>query len=127
MWDQPAAGTPQPVAVLVDALEPMWRTRPHPEKITDTTGLSNAQRWVLGTREWLVLQQGATTDAPIAANGFIRAPGDQRVLVALAAGAPGKRFSLDLVRTASTDPWMPIAEERHAIVDLSLIRAPWEE
>src|SRR5262249_35434772 len=101
LWEQPPASTPQPVAVLVDTLEPMWRTRPHPEKVTDTTGLSNAQRWVLGSREWLVLEQGVTTDAPIAANGFIRAPGDQRVLVILGSGARGKRFSLDLVRTAS--------------------------
>ena len=127
LWEQPAAGPPQPVGVLVDALEPMWRSRPHPEKVTDNTGLSNAERWVLGSREWLVLQQGATTDAPIAANGFIRAPGDQRTLMVLGAGARGKRLTLDLVRTASGDAWMPIAEERHAIVDLTLVRAPWEE
>jgi hypothetical protein len=115
------------VAVLLDAPEPMWRARPHPEKITDTSGLSNAQRWVLGSRDWMVLQQGATTDAPLAASGFVRVPGDQRALVVLAPGARGKRFSLDLVRTASTDAWMPIAEERHVIVDLTLTRAPWEE
>jgi hypothetical protein len=127
IWEQTDPGTPQPVAVLLDAPEPMWRARPHPEKITDTSGLSNAQRWVLGSRDWMVLQQGATTDAPLAASGFVRVPGDQRALVVLAPGARGKRFSLDLVRTASTDAWMPIAEERHVIVDLTLTRAPWEE
>ncbi len=127
IWEQPAAGPPQPVGVLVDALEPMWRARAHPEKVDDDTGLSNAQRWVLGSRDWLELQPGSTTDAPVAANGMIRAPGDQRALVVLGPGARGKRLSLDLVRTACTDPWMPIAEERHAIVDLPLLRAPWEE
>jgi large repetitive protein len=83
----------------------------------------------MSSREWLEVQTGATTDAPIAANGVIRAPGDQRVLVVFGAGARGKRVALDLVRTASPpeDTYLPIAQERHAIVDLTLSAAPWEE
>ena len=128
LWEQ-TGGAPQPAGLLVDAPEPLWRTRPHPQKITDSTGPSNAQRWVMGSHDWLEVQTGATTDAPIAANGVIRAPGDQRVLVVLAAGARGKRLTLDLVRTASPpeDTYLPIPEERHAIVDLTLAPAPWEE
>jgi hypothetical protein len=129
LWEQAGGGTPQPVGVLVDAPEPLWRSRPHPQKITDQSGPSDAERWVMGSRDWLEMQTGATTDAPIAANGVIRAPGDERVLVILAAGARGKRITLDLVRTASPpeDTYMPIVEERHAIVDLTLSAAPWEE
>jgi hypothetical protein len=31
------------------------------------------------------------------------------------------------VRTANADPYLPIAEERYAIVNLVLAQAPWEE
>ncbi len=127
LWEQSGGTPPQPVGVLLEAPEPLWRSRPHPEKQTDSTGPSDAERWVLGTREWLQPQTGATTNAPLAAGGFIRAPGDQRALVVLGANARGKRFTLDLVRTASTDTYLPIAEERHAVVDLTLNAAPWEE
>ena len=62
-----------------------------------------------------------------AAGGLIRAPGDQRALVVLAAGNRGKRLTLDLVQPASTDAYMPIAKETHTIVDLTLDKAVWEE
>ncbi len=127
LWEQTGADPPQPAAILVDAPEPMWRSRPYPRKVTDTTGPVDATRWVLGSRDWLELQTGAGTDAVIAADGFIRAPGDQRVLVVLGAGSRGKHLRLDLVRTANTDPYLPIAEERFTVVDVVLVRAPWEE
>jgi hypothetical protein len=31
------------------------------------------------------------------------------------------------VRTANADPYLPIAEERYTVVDVVLVRAPWEE
>ena len=126
LWEQ-SGPTPQPVGVLVDALEPLWRTRPHPEQVTDASGPSTAQRWVMGTRTWLDVELGATSAAAIAAGGLIRAPGDQRVLVVLTPGNRGKRLSLELVQPASTDAYMPFPEERHAIVDLTLDKAAWEE
>jgi hypothetical protein len=127
IWEQAGANPPQPAAVLIDAPEPLWRSRPYPTKVTDTTGPTDATRWVLGSRNWLELQNGADTDAVIAPNGIIRAPGDQRVLVVLGAGSRGKRLHFDLVRTANADPYLPIAEERYPIVNLVLVQAPWEE
>jgi len=127
IWEQAGANPPQPAAILIDAPEPLWRSRPYPSKVTDTTGPTDATRWVLGSRDWLALQTGAGTDAVIAANGFIRAPGDQRVLIVFGAGSRGKTLHLDLVRTANADPYLPIAEERYTVVDVVLVRAPWEE
>ena len=127
LWEQAGADPPQPTAILVDAPEPMWRSRPYPRKVTDTSGPADATRWVMGSRDWLEVQAGPGTDAAIAPDGFIRAPGDQRVLVTLGAGSRGKTLRLDLVRTANTDPYLPIAEERYTVVDVVLVRAPWEE
>ena len=127
LWEQTGTSPPQPAAILIDAREPMWRSRPYPRKVTDTTGLAEATRWVLGSRDWLELQTGAGTDAVIAPSGFIRAPGDQRALIVLGAGSRGRHLRLDLVRTANTDPYLPIAEERYTVVDVVFVRAPWEE
>jgi large repetitive protein len=127
IWEQTGTNPPQPAAILVDAPEPLWRSRPYPRKVTDTSGPNDATRWVLGDRTWLELQSGAGSDAVIAANGFIRAPGDQRVLIVLGPGNRGKTLHLDLVRTANTDPYLPIAEERYTVIDVVLVKAPWEE
>jgi hypothetical protein len=127
IWEQVGANPPQPTAILIDAPEPLWRSRPYPRKVTDTTGPTDATRWVVGSRTWLELQTGAGSDAVIAANGIIRAPGDQRVLVVFGPGSRGKTMRLDLVRTANTDPFLPITEERFTVVDVLLVKAPWEE
>ena len=41
------------VAVLIDASEPMWRSRKYAAKVTDNTGPTTAERWVMQDREWL--------------------------------------------------------------------------
>src|SRR5690606_12012981 len=47
-WEQNGNNPQQPTAVLVDAPEALWRTRPFPEQITDDSAACSAQRWVMG-------------------------------------------------------------------------------
>jgi hypothetical protein len=126
-WQQAGANPPQPAAVFIDAPEPLWRTRPFPAKIVDNTGPSPAERWVMGERDWLRLELKSGAPAIIAANGMIRAPGDQRALIVLAANSRGQRLQLDLVRPAVSEPYLASPEDRLTVVDIPLTKAPWEE
>jgi hypothetical protein len=125
-WEADSA-PPQPVAVLVDAAEPIFRSRDYPTKITDNTGSIPAERWKLVPNEWLRLEVGPGFDPAVAADGFIRAPGDQRALIVLSANSRGKGLKLDLVRPARNEPYLNLDEERATVVDLSFDQAPWEE
>ena len=126
-WEQSGSSLPQPAAVLIDATEPLHRTRKYPRLLTDTTGPENAQRWVLEPREWLTLRDRSSAGV-LAANGVIYAPGEQRALIVLAPGARGKQVTLDLVDLAFADlVFLPQTERTVTVVDLPLAAAPWEE
>lgn len=127
LWEQAGGGTPQPLAVLVDADEPLWRSRAHPAEVPDPDGLPGTKRWRLQDTEWLRLEQGGGGDAVLGAAGILRAPGSQRALVVLAAGQRGRRLRLELVKPAFPEPYLQLPEERHRVLDLLLDRAPWEE
>lgn len=121
----PAEGEPpRPVAVCVEALEPLRRTRRYPEPFTDTTTSIPVQRYVLRDTEWLTVRAGGT--APVA--GLVWAPGDQRVFVVLGAGARGTRLTADLVSPALPHlPFLDLGERTAPLLDVVLDRAPWEE
>lgn len=124
LWE-PAAGGAQPTAVLIDADDPLWRERPCPTLVSDPTALPGTTRWEMADRTWLSLQPDAASASFV--NGTpIRAPGSQRALVLLKPGSRGKRLKLELVRAASPEPWLAIAEERCLALDVLLSAPPWE-
>lgn len=126
-WSQQGTNLPQPAAVLIDATEPMWRTRPYPSEVTDDSGPVTAQRWVLADTEWLQLQDLSAAGV-VAANGVIRAPGAQRALVVLAPNTRGKTLKIDLVSLAFPSlPFLNQSERRATLIELVLDHAPWEE
>jgi large repetitive protein len=127
-WEQSGSAEPQPAAVLVDATEPLFRTRSYPSKVTDSTGPVAAERWVLAPREWLLLRPSAVTAATLAADGIVVAPGGQRALVVLAPGQRGKELALELVAAAFADlPFLDPSERAVTVFDMTFSAAPWEE
>lgn len=126
-WSQAGGNPPQPAGVLVDATEPVWRSRPYPSSVTDDTGPVTAQRWVLADTEWLELQDQSVAGV-VAAGGLIRAPGGQRALIVLAPNARGKTLKIDLVSKAFPAlTFLTQTEQRATLIELKLDRAPWEE
>lgn len=123
-WEQTGSALPQPAAVLLDASEPLSRSRTYPTQVVDTTTSSSAQRWILAPREWLTVSTGG--DAAVA--GIVWAPGNQRAFVVLASGQRGKHLSIDLVAAAMPDlPFLDDGGRTESLADLLLGHAPWEE
>lgn len=127
LWEQAGSAPPQPSAVLVDATEPLWRSRPYPAKRIDDSGPATAERWVLQDTEWLRLETGAGAPGVVPPGGILRAPGLQRALIVLAPNSRGKILKLDLVTPAFSESYLDLPERRATVVDLRLSRAPWEE
>ncbi|MBU1378540.1 MAG: hypothetical protein KKE02_15335 [Alphaproteobacteria bacterium] len=126
-WEQVGAGAPQPVAVLVDAPEPMRRLRPLPKE-DSSADTPPTKRWRMLDQAWLDLVGAAGGDATVTRT--IWAPGGQRALVMLAPGSRGKHLRLALERPAFTEPFLDgpgATATRFTVVDEILGRAPWEE
>jgi len=126
LWES-AGGPPQPTGVLIDAPAAIWRSRVVPLKLVDNDGAEPIERYTLQSRVWLALQPTPGAPPLLAVNGEIRAPGNARVLLALAPGARGKRLRFDLVRLAEAETYLLTAEERFTVIDIELGAAPWEE
>lgn len=123
-----------PVAILIDAPEPVWRTRSAPVEHTDTpTGTS---WWELGTQDWLTVGQapigelGAPNRVPL--TRVIRNDAGTRlvcVLGPLPGGpvTPEVHIALDREVDASgllDDPGVSATHD--TLVQLQVVRPPWE-
>jgi hypothetical protein len=127
-WEQAnAAAVPQPAALLIDAAEPLYRTRPVPAEVTSDDAVP-VKRHALVETEWLALAESA--GAPALSDRIVYAPGRQRALITLKPGARGKALRLDLIRRAFTAPYLDgpgATDAAFRIFAETLRRAPWEE
>lgn len=125
-WE-PGAPGPQPVAILIDGSEPMFRSRPVPEEVADG-GLAAAKRFEMVPKTWLEAMEQAGGD-PVVAN-VVPAPGGQRALVTLKPGSRGKHLKIALRRIVFPKAHLDgpgAVDQFSTIVDLKLDHAPWEE
>jgi hypothetical protein len=70
----------RPAALLIDAPEPLWRSRLEPIKVTETSSDgSTIERWMSQPRQYLELAEAGTS----VIQQFVRSPGGTRTLVIL--------------------------------------------
>jgi hypothetical protein len=125
-WET-TGSTPQPAAILVDASEPMWRSRKVPRESVDPNP-PNASRYEMTLVEWLMLEQEAGGDDIV--DKIIRAPGGQRALITMKSNSRGKTLRLALRKVAMKEDYLdgPAATDQFfTIVNTKLTSAPWEE
>ena len=126
LWS--ADAVPQPVAVVVEGAEPLWRSRDLPAVVPGPPDASDPTHhwWAARPQEWLTLQvssAGGTLPAA-AVTRIVRGPGATRAVVVLGPGSRGAELRLDLVLAA--DPLAGTAASAVAALRLPLPAAPWE-
>lgn len=130
LWSGDAV--PQPVAVVVECSESMWRSRPMPTVVAgppDPSAGPGHKWWAAVEGEWLSLQPStaapALGDPPRAGiTRLVKGAGGTRAVVLLAPGSRGAELRLDLVLAG--DALAGIPEQRAEALRIALDRAPWE-
>ncbi len=122
---------PQPIAIVVECSEALWRSRLVPTEVFAPPDASDPTHkwWAARPANWLRLDASSTPpslgDLPRAAiTRIVQGPGSTRAVVLLGPSARGCEARLDLVTAA--DALAQTAEQRTTAVHVSLVRAPWE-
>jgi hypothetical protein len=121
-WRGGAGETPQPVAVLLETPESLWRRREVPKEVVDVSG---TKRFQMVAEPWLDVL-AAPAAAPLIQR-LVRSTEGGRTLVLLSPGARGGSLELTLRRL-----YHPLFEgsrpaDSWPLVKAGLTNAPWEE
>ena len=131
LW-QDTGSSYRPAALLIDAAEPMWRTREVMKKTTITNGALSVedpafQIWETGREASLTVVEGSSGNL---VDYMVRSTGGTRALVVLKAdrmpvGSAEVILNLELLRPGND--FYGLAEEKAALLHLTLTaKAPWE-
>jgi hypothetical protein len=122
IWQDGVGGIPpQPVALLLETTEPLWRWRQVPEEVTDQAG---TRRWKLQPKPWLDVIE-TPGDVQVVTR-FISSAGGGRTLVLLRPGARGATLNVALRQTHHVLFEGYPTVETAKLVTASLAMAPWE-
>ncbi|GAA1569172.1 hypothetical protein GCM10009789_23280 [Kribbella sancticallisti] len=130
LWSGEAV--PQPVAVVVECSEAMWRSRPMPTVVAgppDPSAGPSHQWWAAVEGDWLSLKPSAAPpaagDPPRAGiTKLVKGTGGTRAVLLLAPGSRGSELRLDLV--VAGDALAGTPTQRAEALRIALHRAPWE-
>jgi len=129
LWVPGAAGRHTPHALMIDAPEPLWRTRAAhrteavPQPSTNLAASDPAFRRLVTAREDSLILQEKSPVGRVA--GYVRSPAGTRTIILLNASAAGSKVELELHRPAST--LFRIAEATVPLFSVTLdTMAPWE-
>lgn len=129
LWD---AGAPaQPVAVVVESSEELWRSRPMPVEVTAPPDADDPTHkwWAARKLPWLLPEPSVAQPAPgepasAAVTRLLRGPGDTRAVAVLGPGSRGSQLRIDLRH--AIDALSGGADTVAAAVRVTLGRPPWE-
>ncbi|HRW19696.1 MAG TPA: hypothetical protein P5181_12705, partial [Dermatophilaceae bacterium] len=124
-----ADAVPQPVAVVLEGSEQLFRQRRVPTVATVPPDAVDPTHvwWTARPGDWLTVRQAPSLagDPPAATvTRIIRCPGDTRVICLLAPGARGRSLALELVHHG--DPVAGVADQTARAMSVAFVRAPWE-
>ncbi|TXH47433.1 MAG: hypothetical protein E6Q92_00595 [Burkholderiaceae bacterium] len=120
LWTQ-GAGAAQPIGVLLDATEPLWRSRAVPKEEIARDGRRSHR---LAPVPWLELRE-AGVDAIVAR--FVRGAGAARVLIVLQPAARERHLKLALRRMNHVLFEGRSSHDDQPALDVRLASAPWED
>ena len=89
------AGVMEPVAVIIESSETLWRSRDLPVEMTADTDSDDPRHtwWVRTPTDWMTVQ----TSGDAVVRRRVRGPGDTRLVVLLEPGQRGRTLQVDLV------------------------------
>jgi len=77
-------------AILIDSPEPLWRYRPEPTLLTESSDAGDIKHWALAPTAWLEIVESGTS----AAARFVSSPGGARTLMFVSPGATSANLVL---------------------------------
>jgi hypothetical protein len=123
IWQDGAGGAPpQPVALLLETPEPLWRSRGVPREVQDGQG---TKRYQLVPQQWLDVVE-TPPGAPLVAR-LVHSTDGGRTLAVLRSNARSDTLNLALRRTHHPLFEGNAASTTAALVVAVLTAAPWEE
>ncbi|RAP77725.1 hypothetical protein [Paenibacillus montanisoli] len=125
-WETSSAA-PSPAAIMIDASEPLWRSRMLPREVKESSPVGS-KRYEMERALWL--EPVEVLGGASIVQRIVPAPGGQRALVILKPDSRGKQLKLALRKIAQPESYLDgsgAMDQFVTFAELILSGAPWEE